>query len=232
MANGLRVGYEQWGDDGPLAVLVHGFPDTPTTWRHLGPILADAGFRAVAPWTRGYAPTDIPADGDYTVDARAADLNRLHAVLGGDARAVLIGHDWGANAAYAAAAAAPSRWRRVVTVAVPPEPVLHGMERRPADLRHTDNVRAALSYYRAHFTDAVRHRYPRSDGPVPTQPTLYLHGTDDRCLRVGYAAHAARVLRQANPTSEARTVAGTGHFPHLEAPDRVGGLVLLWVTGA
>src|SRR5579859_2339746 len=105
---------------GPLALCLHGFPDCAQTWRHLLPALADAGFHAVAPFTRGYAPTGIPADGAYQIGARAADAVALHEVLGGDADAVLVGHDWGAEAAYAAAAHAPERWRRLVTLAVPP----------------------------------------------------------------------------------------------------------------
>jgi pimeloyl-ACP methyl ester carboxylesterase len=69
---------------------------------------------------RGYAPTEIPADGAYHVGALVADAVALHDVLGGDGDAVLIGHDWGAEAAYGAAAYSPGRWRRLVTLAVPP----------------------------------------------------------------------------------------------------------------
>ena len=105
---------------GPLALCLHGFPDSAHTWRHLLPELADAGFHAVAPFMRGYAPTDIPADGGYGLGALVADAVGLHEVLGGDAEAVLIGHDWGAETAYGAGASAPDRWRRVVTLAVPP----------------------------------------------------------------------------------------------------------------
>ena len=69
---------------------------------------------------RGYAPTALPADGAYHLGALVADAVALHEVLGGDGNAVLIGHDWGAEAAYGAAAFAPNRWRRLVTLAVPP----------------------------------------------------------------------------------------------------------------
>ena len=69
---------------------------------------------------RGYAPTAVPADGAYHLGALVADAVALHEVLGGDGDAVLIGHDWGAEAAYGAAALAPDRWRRLVTLAVPP----------------------------------------------------------------------------------------------------------------
>jgi pimeloyl-ACP methyl ester carboxylesterase len=117
---GLEVAYLACGDDGPLAVCLHGFPDSAHTWRHLLPRLADAGYRAVAPWLRGYAPTAVPADGLYQSGALARDANRLHAALGGDGDAVLVGHDWGARAVYGAAAHEPGRWRRVVAMAVPP----------------------------------------------------------------------------------------------------------------
>ena len=117
----LGVSYVEHGPaDGPLALCLHGFPDSAWTWRHLLPALGAAGYRAVAPWLRGYAPTDLAPDGDYGTAALADDVNGLHRALGGDERAVLIGHDWGAIAAYPAAALAPERWAKVVTVAVPP----------------------------------------------------------------------------------------------------------------
>ena len=118
-ANGLQFGVLEAGS-GPLALCLHGFPDVAYTWRHLLPALAGAGFHAVAPFMRGYAPTAVPADGAYHLGALAADAMALHEVLGGDGNAVLIGHDWGAEAAYGAAAFAPDRWRRLVTLAVPP----------------------------------------------------------------------------------------------------------------
>ncbi len=125
-ANGLEFGLLEAGS-GPLALCLHGFPDTAHTWGRLLPVLAGGGFRAVAPFMRGYAPTTVPADGAYHLGALAADAVALHEVLGGGGDAVLIGHDWGAEAAYGAAAYAPDRWRRLVTLAVPPaalDPVL------------------------------------------------------------------------------------------------------------
>jgi len=63
-ANGLKFAALVEGPaDGPLALCLHGFPDSAHTWRYLLPELAAAGFRAVAPWMRGYAPTAVPADG-------------------------------------------------------------------------------------------------------------------------------------------------------------------------
>ena len=118
-ANDVEFAYLEAGS-GPLALCLHGFPDSAWTWRHLLPALADAGFHAVAPFLRGYAPTQVPGDGAYQTGALVADAVALHEALGGDGDAVLVGHDWGAMAAYGAAAHAPHRWRRLVTGAVPP----------------------------------------------------------------------------------------------------------------
>ena len=122
-AGELDVTYLECGS-GPLALCLHGFPDSPHTWRHLLPSLAAAGYRAVAPFTRGYAPTSVPASGVYQTAALARDANALHDALGGDEHAVIIGHDWGAPSACGAAIDAPQRWRKVVSMAVPPGPAL------------------------------------------------------------------------------------------------------------
>ena len=119
-AGGVELAYLAAGERGPLALCFHGFPDTAHTWRHLLPRLADAGFRVVAPFTRGYAPTPVPADGLYQTGALARDAIGLHEALGGDADAVLVGHDWGAVTVYGAASYAADRFRAVVGMAVPP----------------------------------------------------------------------------------------------------------------
>jgi pimeloyl-ACP methyl ester carboxylesterase len=121
-ANGVEFAYLGEGpEDGPLALCLHGFPDTPHTWRHLLPRLADAGYHAVAPYLRGYAPTSVPEDGRYDTGTLALDACALHEALGGDGDAVIIGHDWGAMMTYGAAAFQPDRWRIAVTAAVPPQ---------------------------------------------------------------------------------------------------------------
>lgn len=124
-AGDLDVAYLAAGS-GPLALCLHGYPDSAWTWRHLLPELAAAGYRAVAPFNRGYAPTSLAPDGCYQAGALGVDANLLHAALGGDGDAVLIGHDWGAMGAYSGAALAPDNWRRVVAAAVPPGPVVAG----------------------------------------------------------------------------------------------------------
>ena len=122
-ANGTDFSYLECGT-GKLALLLHGFPDTAQTWRHLMPVLADMGYRVVAPFMRGYAPSAVPSDGCYQTAMLARDANALHEKLGGDSEAIIIGHDWGAPSCYGAAIDAPSRWRKVVGMAVPPTAAL------------------------------------------------------------------------------------------------------------
>ncbi|MCC6848459.1 MAG: alpha/beta hydrolase [Deltaproteobacteria bacterium] len=104
--------------EGPLVLCLHGFPDHPRSFRHQLPVLAAAGYRAVAPAMRGYAPTGAAPDGRYQTAALAEDAVALIAALGYE-DAIVFGHDWGALAAYGAALAAPGRVRRLVTAAVP-----------------------------------------------------------------------------------------------------------------
>ena len=119
-ASGLTFGYLAAGDPGaPLALCLHGFPDSAWTWRHLLPLLAGRGWWAVAPWLRGYAPTTVPPDGRYQSAVLGLDACALHDALGAGDDAVLVGHDWGALAGYAAVHAG-TPWRRLVALAVPP----------------------------------------------------------------------------------------------------------------
>ncbi|MEB3371804.1 alpha/beta fold hydrolase [Saccharopolyspora mangrovi] len=111
----------EWGpEDGELVLALHGFPDTAWTWRSVAPLLADAGYRVVAPFLRGYAPSEIPIDGDYSVRALADDAVALRDRLGGDSTTALIGHDWGAITASALAGDPASPFARVAFLAVPP----------------------------------------------------------------------------------------------------------------
>jgi len=122
-ANGLEFAYLDEGPpDGPLALCLHGFPDSAHTWRYLLPELGRAGFHAVAPFMRGYAPTAIPADGLYQVGALARDANALHQALGAGSDAVIIGHDWGAPIAAHSALLRPDIFTAVAMLSVPYSP--------------------------------------------------------------------------------------------------------------
>ncbi|MBX2800781.1 MAG: alpha/beta hydrolase [Myxococcales bacterium] len=123
-ANGLSIAYHEMGT-GPLVLLLHGFPDTARTWEHLMPSVASWGYRVVAPYLRGYAPTSLPS-ADTTTEDLGHDVLALMEALG-ERSAVLVGHDWGASAAYTAAAMAPERFSALVAVAIP-----HPLSLRPS----------------------------------------------------------------------------------------------------
>jgi len=102
---------------GPLVLCLHGFPDDARSCRHQTKALLDAGFRVVAPFMRGYAPTSQPADGRFDALALGEDVVALLEALGEDA--VVMGHDWGAAATYFGALLSAQRMRKLVTLAVP-----------------------------------------------------------------------------------------------------------------
>lgn len=103
---------------GPLVLLVHGFPDLPATWAPQVQALAKAGYRAVAVTCRGYEAGSRPADANYQLTALADDVAAWLDDLNAE-QAHLVGHDWGASIAYAAAARNPQRFVSLCTMAVP-----------------------------------------------------------------------------------------------------------------
>jgi pimeloyl-ACP methyl ester carboxylesterase len=105
--------------DGPLVILLHGFPEYWAGWRKQIAPLADAGFRVIVPDQRGYNESDKPADvGDYGLDKLAADVAAIADACGA-ASFDLVGHDWGGIVAWWAALKYPQRVRRLVVVNAP-----------------------------------------------------------------------------------------------------------------
>jgi pimeloyl-ACP methyl ester carboxylesterase len=122
-ANGLAFECVEMGDGDRLALCLHGFPDDAGSMAPLQSRLAGAGYTAVAPYMRGYAPTDPAPGDDYSASALGADAVALaEAYLERDdlEGAVLVGHDWGAVAGYVAALQSPGTFDRMATLAVPP----------------------------------------------------------------------------------------------------------------
>lgn len=117
----LDITYEERGDSAaPAVVLLHGFPDDARTWDAVVPALNRAGLRTLVPYLRGFGPTRFldpgtPRSGQLS--ALGMDFVEFADALGLD-RFVLVGHDWGARAAYVAAALHPERIRALVTLAV------------------------------------------------------------------------------------------------------------------
>lgn len=106
------------GGHGPAVLLVHGFPDTHQVWRHQIRALRQAGYRVVAPDTRGNGDSDMPAHvSDYRLETMAADLVRLLDVLGID-KVRLVGHDLGAFQAWFMASLYPERVERLIALSV------------------------------------------------------------------------------------------------------------------
>jgi pimeloyl-ACP methyl ester carboxylesterase len=149
-ANGLRFAYLEEGS-GPLVLLLHGFPDTPHTWDDLRPRIAAAGYRAVSPFMRGYHPTAIP-DRDPDQETLARDPLALIEALGAD-DAVVIGHDWGASAAYGAAGLGPERVKKLFAIAIP----------HPATLKPTAKKLWGVRHFAAYKLPGAPNRFARND---------------------------------------------------------------------
>ena len=105
--------------DGPVVLLLHGFPECWYSWRHQLTALGERGFHAVAPDQRGYGRSAAPADpATYTVPHLVGDaIGVLDAV--GAQRALVVGHDWGAPVAWHTALLRPDRVRGILALSVP-----------------------------------------------------------------------------------------------------------------
>jgi pimeloyl-ACP methyl ester carboxylesterase len=114
--NGVRFAYIEEGQ-GPLVLLFHGYPETARSWATVQKRIAAAGYRVVAPYMRGYPPTDFATE--YSVKALGLDVLALIDLLSEDESAVVVGHDWGAAAVYRAAAEDPSKIKKLVALSIP-----------------------------------------------------------------------------------------------------------------
>jgi epoxide hydrolase 4 len=136
--DGVRLHYVEAGE-GPMVVLLHGFPEFWWSWRHQIPALADAGFRVVAIDMRGYAQSDAPPRWqDYRMELLAGDVAGVIAQLSETGRAHVVGHDWGAAVAWMVATLHPDRVDRLAALNVPhPEVMLRTLRRSPRQLRRS-----------------------------------------------------------------------------------------------
>ena len=129
----------------PLVVLCHGFPELWCSWRAQMTALAAAGFRAAAPDMRGYGGTDAPPDSStYTMLHHVGDLVAL-VQAPGEQHAVVVGHDWGAPAAWHAALLRPDIFRAVAGLSVPYSPP------GPMDLLTALESRGITRFYMQYF---------------------------------------------------------------------------------
>lgn len=132
-ANGIEFAYLEQGQ-GPLLLCLHGFPDNAWSWEYQMPEFANAGYRVVAPFLRGYAPTEVPASGYYDRGTLALDVRELIGVLNGGKPAVVVAQDWGAAITYGLLAVFPECVSRAAVMAVPHPTMIRRSMRSPSQL--------------------------------------------------------------------------------------------------
>ncbi len=184
---------------GPLVVLVHGFPESWYSWRHQLDALARAGYRAVAPDMRGYGRSSAPPEVEaYDQVELAGDVARLIDALApesggreGEGQAVVIGHDWGAPVAWHTAMLHPEKVRAVGGLSVPWRP----RASRPP-LQTLRQIWGERFFYQLYFQspgvaegelEADIRRFLRiffylASGDAPPQPALMAKRRGDRLL--------------------------------------------------
>ena len=136
---------------GPLAIMVHGFPESWYSWRHqIGP-LADAGFTACAIDVRGYGGSDKPYPVEaYAMERIVGDLVGLRQQLSPDQPAILIGHDWGAPIVWNSALTHPEHFRAVAGLSVP----FAGVPQRPfTEVFHEHFISQGKFFYQEYFQE-------------------------------------------------------------------------------
>ena len=271
-ANGLRFAYLEKGA-GPLVLLFHGYPATARSYDAVQSRLAEAGYRAVSVYMRGYAPSARAED--YSVRALGRDVIALIDAFGAE-KAVIVGHDWGASAVYEAAFVAPEKVEKVIGLVVPHpraideefsvlrdaphflyyqspfaerliwsrdfqhirdiyalwsptyEPPERVMQDVLATFRAPGAIEAALGYYHALVRNGEENRELSAAGEI-TVPALVVAGDRDGAARPALFDRAASAFKGGY---RFEVLAGVGHFPQLEAPDRLSGLILDFIGPA
>jgi pimeloyl-ACP methyl ester carboxylesterase len=166
-ANGIEIHVAEAGE-GPLVLMCHGWPELWYSWRHQLVALADAGFHAVAPDMRGFGRTSAPDDvSAYTILHNVGDMVALGSALGA-ARALIVGHDWGAPVAWHCALLRPDLFPAVVAMSVP--------HRRRGPLPPLDTLRRAgkSDYYYLYFQEQAAEDEFARDARYTLARVLYI----------------------------------------------------------
>src|SRR4051794_30528974 len=194
-ANGARFHVAEAGD-GPLVMLLHGFPEFWWCWRHQLPALAEAGYRAVALDLRGYGASDKPPRG-YDTITLAADVAGVIRALG-ETGAAIVGHDWGGWLAWSMPGLAPRETTAVAALSMAhPLTLRTALARDPAQRRAWRPVlefqmpirperRLASGDWAAGLLE--QWSAPSPPGGFPDQEALELY---TRAMRVPFVAHSA-----------------------------------------
>lgn len=268
-AHGIRFAYLEEGQ-GPLVLLFHGYPETARSWTAVQRHLAAAGYRVIAPYMRGYPPSG--SGNDYGVPTLGQDVIALIDAFGVE-QAVVVGHDWGAAAAYAAVQQQPRRISKLVALSFPHPRGVVGYPGALLDAPHFFYYqlpcaeRLVWSYDFAHIERLYRDWAPNYKVPAAVladiKDSLKVPGATSNALGYYWAvikADPAVTLASAEsqvsipslvisgdadvPAPPIRfekarraftgryqfvSLAGVGHFPQLEAPDRVAEAILTFI---
>ncbi len=225
-AGGQTFRYVDSGQ-GPLLLLLHGFPDLPTSWDSIRAHLNAAGYRTVAPYLRGYHPATLSERG-FDTDDQADDVALLLDALG-EPTAVVIGHDWGADTTYSSASKHPDRVTKMVALGIPHPATLRASARAAVAGRHfvwfklpwaqtTAKLFGLRMVGRLYRRWAPSWQGPQRDASVAAAVDAF---RDDRVLRGALAYYKA--LRPGHPlyrqriTVPALVVGGTDEPPVLQA---------------
>lgn len=220
--------FEQ-GEGERLIVLLHGFPDDAGSMRPLMDRLAEAGYRCVAPYMRGYGPTGPAPDGRYDVGTLAEDALGLLDELGGATR-YLVGHDWGAPAGYLAAAQDPTALDGLVGMAVPPR-FFGGITEHPRQLLRSWYMfffqlpwlpERVIRWRDMAFIERLWHRW----SPGWTPPAERLRAVKATLQSPGSLEAALAYYRQTVRGTLRAMLAGSSVGPVDGGPLRVPGLVI------
>ncbi|CAN5800691.1 alpha/beta hydrolase [soil metagenome] len=204
--------FDAWASgppDGDPVLLLHGFPESGWSWRYVQPVLAEAGFRSVAPDLRGYSPRARPIDpAAYGVETLVADVAGLADELGWDTLH-LVGHDWGGALAWHFAGRHPQRLR-TLSVASTPHPDAFQRAKKAGSGPDGDDQAAKSSYIDLFRTPGSEHTVLADDGAL-FRLTLEGSGLDaesvahyvERFAEPAVLAGALNWYRGADPTDAA-----------------------------
>ena len=257
--NGVNLRVAEMGE-GPLVVLVHGWPESWYSWRHQIPVIAAAGYRVIAPDMRGYGHSDKPAAvTDYDITHTTADIVGLIDAYGAE-KAIVIGHDWGAIVTWNTALLHPERVSAMIAMSVPNSGrasaaptigmkaanaggenfyyILYHQEPGVAETEYDADPRGLLSRLYASPTTPRRNMdrnweiTPQLAGARIKVPVGFIAGEEDIVIR-GAKADALRtgMTRVADDLRGVTLVPGAGHWIQQEKPEETNAFILGFLSG-
>jgi pimeloyl-ACP methyl ester carboxylesterase len=225
-AGDIRMHIAEAGQ-GPLVLLLHGFPESWYSWRHQLTALAEAGYHAVAPDQRGYCETGPPQIAgraaeisDYSILHLTGDVLALMDALGAD-RAVVAGHDWGAPVAWHAGLFRPDRVAGVIALSVAYRP--RGSSAPIATLRSL----LGESFYMVYFQEPGVADAELAHAPMLV-PAIFVAGDRDPVISFLPPRDLAAVVPK---LTESIMLPGCGHWTQQERPAEVNTAMLSFLRG-